>query len=244
MSEDPEYHDAMIDMLELIWGRDYMAPGGAGNVANLLSDLDVKGRRVLDVGCGLGRILIPLQELGFEAVGLESCAYYRREARIRAGNDTLEIRSQSIFDFEIPPEERFDAALSVFSVLGYSADPVQDILFSQRLAATLKPGGQVFLQARRPANTTGRFQHRSASGLCLEVRAYDAVSKTMHTVWTVSSRGRQRVYRSQVRVYDRSDLVGLLEFCGFEQVRAYEEPQSERISVVGVRSVDNEADAS
>jgi ubiquinone/menaquinone biosynthesis C-methylase UbiE len=72
VSEDPEYHDAMIDMLELIWGRDYMAPGGAGNVANLLSDLDVKGRRVLDVGCGLGGPAFEVvNEYGAEVVGFD-----------------------------------------------------------------------------------------------------------------------------------------------------------------------------
>jgi ubiquinone/menaquinone biosynthesis C-methylase UbiE len=52
--DDSEYHDAMLDLLEWIWGRDYMAPGGEGNVDKLVAGLDLRGKQVLDVGCGLG----------------------------------------------------------------------------------------------------------------------------------------------------------------------------------------------
>jgi len=54
MSHENEYHDNMVTMLELIWGEGYMAPGGSGNVAKLLDGLETHGKRVLDVGCGIG----------------------------------------------------------------------------------------------------------------------------------------------------------------------------------------------
>ena len=43
-------HQAMIDMLELIWGEGYMAPGGADNVARMLDGFETRGKRVLDIG--------------------------------------------------------------------------------------------------------------------------------------------------------------------------------------------------
>ena len=49
-----EYHDAMIRMLELVWGEGYMAPGGPALVDQLVRGLDLQGRRVLDIGSGLG----------------------------------------------------------------------------------------------------------------------------------------------------------------------------------------------
>ncbi len=49
-----EYHDSMVALLEWIWGRDYMAPGGEGNVDKMVAGLDLDGRRVLDIGCGIG----------------------------------------------------------------------------------------------------------------------------------------------------------------------------------------------
>jgi phosphoethanolamine N-methyltransferase len=49
-----EYHDAMVTLLEWIWGRDYMAPGGEGNVDKMVQGIDLVGKRVLDIGCGIG----------------------------------------------------------------------------------------------------------------------------------------------------------------------------------------------
>ena len=54
MAHENEYYDNMITMLELIWGEGYMAPGGAGNVARMLSGIDVRGKKILDIGCGIG----------------------------------------------------------------------------------------------------------------------------------------------------------------------------------------------
>ena len=54
MTHDDEYHDNMVAMLELIWGEGYMAPGGPGNVANMLAGIDTRDRHILDIGCGIG----------------------------------------------------------------------------------------------------------------------------------------------------------------------------------------------
>lgn len=54
MAHENEYHDNMVAMLELIWGEGYMAPGGAGNVAKMLRKLETRGKRILDIGCGIG----------------------------------------------------------------------------------------------------------------------------------------------------------------------------------------------
>ena len=54
MTHEDEYQDNMVAMLELIWGEGYMAPGGPGNVARMLKGIDTRGKRVLDIGCGIG----------------------------------------------------------------------------------------------------------------------------------------------------------------------------------------------
>jgi phosphoethanolamine N-methyltransferase len=54
MEHQNEYHDSMVAMLELVWGEGFMAPGGEGNVAKMVEGLELEGRRVLDLGCGLG----------------------------------------------------------------------------------------------------------------------------------------------------------------------------------------------
>ena len=54
MSHEAEYDDNMVQMLEMIWGEGYMAPGGPGNVARMLAGINTRERRILDVGCGIG----------------------------------------------------------------------------------------------------------------------------------------------------------------------------------------------
>ena len=54
MTRDIEYGDAMTDMLELIWGVGFMTPGGENNVNNMIEGIDLDGKRVLDIGCGIG----------------------------------------------------------------------------------------------------------------------------------------------------------------------------------------------
>lgn len=53
-SHSAEYHDAMIAVMERMWGRDYLAPGGEGNVDKMVRGIELAGRRVLDIGCGIG----------------------------------------------------------------------------------------------------------------------------------------------------------------------------------------------
>ena len=53
-SHQDEYGDAMVAMLELIWGEGYLAPGGAENVRQIVAGLDLRDKTVLDIGSGVG----------------------------------------------------------------------------------------------------------------------------------------------------------------------------------------------
>jgi phosphoethanolamine N-methyltransferase len=54
MDHEDEYHDNMVRLLELVWGEGYMAPGGPGHVAKTLEGIETQGRRILDIGSGVG----------------------------------------------------------------------------------------------------------------------------------------------------------------------------------------------
>ncbi len=48
------YPDKLIGMLEAIWGEGWLSPGGPAEVARILAGIDVRGKQVLDIGCGVG----------------------------------------------------------------------------------------------------------------------------------------------------------------------------------------------
>jgi len=53
-TEELEYDENMISLLEAVWGEGFMSPGGTDEVDRVLGDKDLREARVLDIGCGIG----------------------------------------------------------------------------------------------------------------------------------------------------------------------------------------------
>jgi SAM-dependent methyltransferase len=56
LSEPGEYDEAMLALLQIIWGDGFLSPGGEDELARLLEGSDISGCTVLDIGCGLGAL--------------------------------------------------------------------------------------------------------------------------------------------------------------------------------------------
>ncbi|MFK7733289.1 MAG: methyltransferase domain-containing protein [Pseudomonadales bacterium] len=97
-SDELHYDDSVIQFLELMWGKGYLSPGGADEVARLLEGIDLTEKTVLDIGCGSGGISIGLiRDFGANRViGLdveEPVCRFAREAALAAGvADRLDVR--------------------------------------------------------------------------------------------------------------------------------------------------------
>src|SRR5690606_25749835 len=55
---EPEYDDIHMRFLELLWGDGYLSPGGPAEVERVLDRFEIKGKQVLDIGCGSGGITL------------------------------------------------------------------------------------------------------------------------------------------------------------------------------------------
>jgi phosphoethanolamine N-methyltransferase len=55
-SEPGEYDQAMLELLQLLWGDGFLSPGGSGELERLFEGSDIQGCEVLDIGCGLGAV--------------------------------------------------------------------------------------------------------------------------------------------------------------------------------------------
>jgi len=136
-----EYHDAMVDLLEMIWGEGFMAPGGEGNVENLVGGLDLKGKRVLDFGCGIGGPAFLLAgKYGANVVGVDIESplidLAQKRARVSAYKDSTQFMlvEPGPLDFL---DESFDV---VFSSGAITQIEDKRSIFDECLRV-LKPGG-------------------------------------------------------------------------------------------------------
>ncbi|MEQ9488422.1 MAG: methyltransferase domain-containing protein [Alphaproteobacteria bacterium] len=141
MSHEDEYGDAMIDVLELVWGDGYMAPGGPGNVDRMVRDMDLNGKSVLDIGCGIGGPAFHLiQNHGATVTGIDLEAPL--VARAAAKAEQIGIADKAIFQtVEIGPlpfpANSFDLAFSS-GALTQTED--KKGMFAE-VMRVLKPGG-------------------------------------------------------------------------------------------------------
>jgi len=141
MARDIEYHDAMTNMLELIWGVGFMTPGGEGNIAIMAEGLDLRDRRVLDIGCGIGGPAFVLaSKYGARVVGTDVEPQLIDDARMRAEKLGLSECCEFItvepgpMDF---PDDSFDVVFSSGVIM--TIDDKEEI-FAEAFRV-LKPGG-------------------------------------------------------------------------------------------------------
>ncbi|MGF1501036.1 MAG: class I SAM-dependent methyltransferase [Paracoccaceae bacterium] len=120
--------------------------------------------RVLDIGCGAGRHLVPLMARGLPVTGLDRSAGALRVARARGGRDLIE---GSVFETPIPAG-RYDTVLLLGNNLGL-AGGVEATLHLLALAArAMTRTGRLLLvstdvsRAERPIHVIHRACNRAA----------------------------------------------------------------------------------
>ena len=138
----PEYDDDAIRFLEALWGDGYLSPGGPDEVDRVLEGLSLKGKSVLDIGCGSGGITLHLVEKhgAGHATGFDVELPVVEAARRRADKRGLSGRATFV---HAPPgplpfaDASFDMVFSKDALLHV---PDKDALFAE-IFRVLKPGG-------------------------------------------------------------------------------------------------------
>jgi SAM-dependent methyltransferase len=98
-------------------------------------------RRLLDVACGTGEHLRHLQT-HFEVEGLDGSSDMLAVARAKLPGILLHQADMRSFDLG----RTFDAAICMFSAVGYLADEAELTVAARRIAGHLEPGGVLILE--------------------------------------------------------------------------------------------------
>jgi ubiquinone/menaquinone biosynthesis C-methylase UbiE len=184
------------------------------------------GGDLLDVPCGFGRHTVPLARAGYRVVGVDRSPALLDEARRRAGGERWPKLVHADYRDLPQPDESFDAALNLFSSLGYLGDEDDTRVLSE-IRRVLRPGGRLVIEIMHRDLLVRRFLEQGwrlvgEGRLLLEQRTFDAATGVAQETQTlVESSGERDSRTFSLRVYTATELTAMLARAGFEESRCY-----------------------
>jgi SAM-dependent methyltransferase len=185
------------------------------------------GGDLLDAPCGFGRHSLPLARAGYRVVGVDRAQPLLDEATRRAGGGERWPKFVRADYRELPfAEGSFDAALSLFSSLGYLGDE-EDTRALAEIGRVLRPGGRLVIEIMHRDLLVRRFHEQDwqmlgEGRLLLEQRTFDPASGLAQTTQTLIEPGGGRDSRTfSLRVYTATELLAMLERAGFAEAKCH-----------------------
>jgi histidinol-phosphate/aromatic aminotransferase/cobyric acid decarboxylase-like protein/precorrin-6B methylase 2 len=216
--------------------REYTTERTAQQVSYLYRVLEesAPGRRIVDVGCGLGRHAIGLARAGFEVTGLDVSEWAIDEARRRGARAGVDVRWE-VVDLLVEdawPLTTVDAAICM-QWFGWGSDADQRRLL-RRIRHHLVANGVLVVECSPvfwltndsswPDGSTGVRTYRFES-------SYDPTSgRTKGSMKVSVSGGPERSFRHDVRLYSMAELTSLVREAGFA-VERWDADLTPRLSV-------------
>ena len=201
------------------------------------------GGPVLELGCGTGRLLLPLARIGQEVTGVDASEEMLAVAHGKLARERAAVRDRAtlvpgdITEFEI--EQRFGLAVIAYNTLMHLNPPALALCLGNA-RRHLRPGGALFVDVDNPIEVHDPAQ----DGLLLMERtvhdpeqdqmvvlmissAGDGERQTRDTVWIVDTSPAEggvavrTVAQATLHYYFAHQLIQILDAAGFEVVAQY-----------------------
>lgn len=168
---------------------------------------EIDGSRVLEIGCGPGRILVPMAELGADAYGIDIAPPNLQRAIQNAENRGLSITVERS-DSSIPFSGKFDF---IYSNAVFMHIPRRtSFSYIDSAADSLTDGGIACFEFRDLTKPLGRSSFR---------------------------RDLNKTYQARVRYHTPEEVRCYLEMAGFDEVEIYQNPDGDHASIYAVARV-------
>lgn len=185
-----------------------------------------EGHRVADLGCGTGRHAVALARRGLRVTGVDGSTSALTEARRAAERVGVSASFVEADLRRLPLEtEHFDAAVSLFSSIGYGGDASAAQVLSEA-ARALVPGGRLLVEVLGRDQAVRTF-HASrdwslVDGCVVRVTRWIDLVRGEECARFEFDRGagpREKMFRR--RLFTPTELEALLLNAGFSNVRFF-----------------------
>ncbi|MFM2441479.1 MAG: hypothetical protein RL449_120, partial [Bacteroidota bacterium] len=119
--------------------------------------------KIIDIGCGTGRLAIPLTQRNYQVVGVDVNSGMLSALNVKARR--LNVTIPTFTDIDQLEEQHGDLALTVFTVLSYILDEEGLLHLFQNINRHLKPGASFLFDLATPAVFSQRDRSYHGNGL-------------------------------------------------------------------------------
>lgn len=212
---------------------------------------------VLELGCGTGRVLLPIAELGIPCTGLDASPRMLEVLRRRSEVPTLRLVCQRMQAFDLP-EERFSLIFSAFRAFQHLCTVEDQLSCLARVRRHLAPGGRfafdVFApsmegmaRGEQPEQEDVRFELAGEEVVRFTSVKVDAASQILYLRMRYErqkdgARIDDDVVEFRMRYFFRYELEHLLARAGFDELeflggfdgRSYDYVSGETVVVASI----------
>jgi ubiquinone/menaquinone biosynthesis C-methylase UbiE len=116
-------------------------------IVTRLREMILPGQRVLDAGCGYGRIAIPMAQAGYEVIGLDYSDGLLRVARERADAANVAVRwiRESMCRMTLA-DDSFDVVICLWSAFNELLEEEEQIAAVKEMHRVLRRGGWALIE--------------------------------------------------------------------------------------------------
>jgi SAM-dependent methyltransferase len=206
-----------------------------------------EGRRLLDVCCGPGRHAIPMAKAGWKVVGVDASAPllelargYSKQAGLLKAAAPRWIRADVR---DIPLESSFDAAICMFTSIGFCEREEDHARILREVFRALKPGGKFVLDlANRDCmilvpTLLKNWWEREDAFVLEETTFESATSLAITRNVMVGKDGKVVETAFRVRLYSVHEMLAYLEEAGFEFEGGYGSYDGQPLGVASRRMI-------
>jgi len=200
------------------------APTVAGDVCKI-AGLS-KGARILDAGCGPGRISIELALRGLDVTGVDIIQSELDAAEDSAEDEHVDIHYVKADLRTYETETKFDAAVNLYTSFGYCDTIEEDIQILKHIAGALKDDGWFIMESTSRETailyfTPGEWFERAGMTVLTQFTV-EGAWEGLRSKWILISRDGKRIEHEFVqRLYSAVELKRILLASGFKNAEIY-----------------------